>query len=152
MRQFPSILDENFPAHRIQRVAHPINFSAASRNALTWAIQLSQHYQAQLLLLHVIPPPTPLYEIESSIKSQAERTLSVLLARLESSAIQARGFLLTGTNSIDGQIVRAASLERVDLIVIGSRARTGISRLFAGNLASRVIARAHCPVLVVAEQ
>jgi nucleotide-binding universal stress UspA family protein len=135
--------------HAIRRIAHPTDFSIASRNALTWAIYLARQHQAELLLLNVVPPPTPIFEGESCMKSGAERALSALLARLETIDIAARGFLLTGNSSIDSQIIRAAELEHVDLIIMGTRGRSGLSRLFAGSLASRVVSRAHCPVLVV---
>ena len=148
MEQLESI-PQSVAVYTIRRIAHPTNFSAESENALSWAIQLAQEYQAELLLLHVVPPPTPLFELESPMKSEAELALSVLLGKLQTADIRARGFLLTGKNPIDDQIVRAARLERVDLIILGTRARTGISWLFAGSLASRVMSRAHCPVLVV---
>ena len=83
------------------------------------------------------------------MKSKAELALSVLLAKLETANVRARGFLLTGNTSIDGQIIRAASLEHVDLIILGTRGRSGLSRLFVGSVASRVITHAHCPVLVI---
>jgi nucleotide-binding universal stress UspA family protein len=152
MREWPSIPHESFPVHRIRRVAHPINFSAASRNALSWAIQLAEQYHAGLLLLHVIPPPTPIFELESPVKFQAELALSVLLAKLQSAGIESRGFLLTGKTSIDDQIVRAARLECIDLIVMGTRGRTAISRLLAGSVTSRVITHAPCPVLVIPDR
>ena len=37
----------------------------------------------------------------------------------------------------------------VDLIIIGSHGRSGISRLLLGSTAERVVAHARCPVLVV---
>jgi nucleotide-binding universal stress UspA family protein len=135
--------------HTIRRIAHPTDFSIVSGNALTWAICLARQYRADLLLLNVVPPPTPIFEVESFMKSEAERALSVLLTKLETVGITARGFLLTGTTSIDSQIIRAAKLEHVDLIIMGTRGRSGLSRLLAGSLASRVIACAQCPVLVV---
>jgi hypothetical protein len=73
-------------------------------------------------LLHVIAPPTPIFEIESPMKFQAELALSVLLAKLQTAAIEARGFLLTSKNSIDGHIVGETRLESVAVIVMG-RAR-----------------------------
>jgi nucleotide-binding universal stress UspA family protein len=141
-------------ARSIRRIAHPVNFPNLSVNGLSWAIQLAQDYQAELLLLHVVPPPTPIFEVESPMKAEAELSLAVLLAELETTGIKARGFLLTGTTSTESQIARAARLERVDLIIMGSRRRTGtgISGLFGRSLASRVITRAHCPVLVVPNQ
>ena len=83
------------------------------------------------------------------MKSEAELALSILLANLEKAGITGRGFLLTDKNSVDSQIVHAARVERVDLIIMGTRGRTGISTLFCGSVACRVITRAHCPVIVV---
>jgi nucleotide-binding universal stress UspA family protein len=149
MRQVQSIF-QSATEHTVGRIAHPINFFNVFENALTWAIHLAQEYRAELLLLHVVPPPTPIFELESPMKSEAEFALSVLLANLvETAGIQARGFLLTGTSSMESQIVRAARLEHVDLIIMGTRRRNGVSWLFSGSLASRVTNRAHCPVLIV---
>jgi nucleotide-binding universal stress UspA family protein len=71
------------------------------------------------------------------------------LNSVELQGVAARGFVLCGTEPIDHQILRAARLEKADLIVMGTNGRTGLSRLFVGNVASRVIARAYCPVLVI---
>jgi nucleotide-binding universal stress UspA family protein len=136
----------------VSRIAYATNFSETSDHALHWAVQIAEANAADLLLFHVLPPPVPLFEAEPFEKPEAEMSLSVLLTKLHAAGIKAHGFLLTGTNSIDGQIVRAARLERVDLIIMGSHGRTGISRLFSGSLASRVITRAHCPVLIVPGQ
>ena len=135
--------------HPIRRIAHPTEFSHVSDGGLAWAIGLAQEYQAELLLLHIVPPPTPLFESESAGKIEAEIALSSLLAKVKAADVKARGFLLFGTNSVDSQIVRAARLSRVDLIVMGTHGRRGVSRLLGRSLASKVITRAHCPVLVV---
>jgi len=136
----------------VHRIAHPTDLTAVSNNALTWATFLAKANEAELLLLHVVPPPVPIFEAESPLKASAEHELSLLLTKLRTSDVNARAFVLCGTKSIDSQIIRAARLEKIDLIVMGTRGRTGLSRLFIGSVASRVVARAHCPVLVVRGQ
>jgi nucleotide-binding universal stress UspA family protein len=37
----------------------------------------------------------------------------------------------------------------VDLIVVGTRGRTGFKKMLLGSVASRVVTYAHCPVLVI---
>jgi nucleotide-binding universal stress UspA family protein len=143
------LIPQSHAAHSIRSIAHPLSFANLSVKGLSWAINLAHDYQAELLLLHVVPPPTPLFELESPIRSRAEIVLGVLLGDVKIAGIKARGFLLTGTSSTESQIIRAARLERVDLIIMGTRARTGISGLFTRSLASRVAAGAHCPVLAV---
>ena len=133
----------------LNRIAHPTDLTRASDNALAWTMALAKNNDAELLLLHIVPPPTPVFEAESPLKSQAELELSLLLTKVKLKNLRVRGFVLSGTKSIDQQIVQAAELEKIDLIVMGTNGRTGLSRLFVGSVASRVIARAHCPVLVI---
>ena len=45
-------------------------------------------------------------------------------------------------------IVNYAEKE-VDLITIGTRGRTGITKMLLGSVASAVVTYAHCPVIVV---
>jgi nucleotide-binding universal stress UspA family protein len=47
------------------------------------------------------------------------------------------------------EILRLADREHIDLIVIGSHGRTGLSRLLMGSVAEGIVRKAHCPVLVV---
>jgi nucleotide-binding universal stress UspA family protein len=137
-------------ASPISRIAYPTDLSATSENALYWATQIAKTNAADLLLLHVLPPPVPLFEAEPFEKPEAERALSLLLATVKASGISARGFLLAGTDSIGKQIVRAARLENIDLIVMGTRERSRTYRLFIGSsVASNVVAHAQCPVLVI---
>jgi len=46
-------------------------------------------------------------------------------------------------------ILTFAEKEGVDLIVMGSRAKTGLDRFLIGSVASKVVAHSKCSVLVV---
>lgn len=46
-------------------------------------------------------------------------------------------------------IVNYAESQSIDLIVIGTRGRTGLRKMLLGSVASDVVTYAHCPVLVV---
>jgi len=46
-------------------------------------------------------------------------------------------------------LVATAGAERADLLVVGNRGRTGITRLLLGSVASHVAAHAPCSVLIV---
>jgi nucleotide-binding universal stress UspA family protein len=50
---------------------------------------------------------------------------------------------------VGSAIVDYAERENVDLIVIGTRGRTGFKKMLLGSVASDVVTYAHCPVLVV---
>lgn len=51
-------------------------------------------------------------------------------------------------NAADRIIARAEALD-VDLIILGSRGRTGLSRLLLGSVAEAVVRHSHCSVLIV---
>ena len=53
------------------------------------------------------------------------------------------------TSKVGSAIVDYAERENVDLIVIGTRGRTGFKKMLLGSVASDVVTYAHCPVLVV---
>jgi nucleotide-binding universal stress UspA family protein len=46
-------------------------------------------------------------------------------------------------------LIETARQEHVDLIVVGSHGRTGLSKLLLGSVATHVVSHAHCNVLVV---
>jgi nucleotide-binding universal stress UspA family protein len=51
--------------------------------------------------------------------------------------------------SIIESIIDYATRKNIDLIVIGTRGRTGLKRFFMGSVANGVIQHAHCSVLVI---
>ena len=51
--------------------------------------------------------------------------------------------------SVEGAILNYAESENLDLIVIGTRGRSGITRMLLGSVASEVVTYATCPVMAV---
>ena len=51
--------------------------------------------------------------------------------------------------SIVSEIIEFAERENIDLIIMGTRGRTGFKKLLLGSVASGVVNFAHCPVLVI---
>lgn len=144
---------------RTRRILHPTDFSTASGPALDKAIELAKKNKAELLLLHVMVPAVPYVgaedytgpefyrEMQTRARREAQSALLPLIKKAQKARVKAQSFLLKGIPH--EQIVRAAKSRRVDLIVIGTHGRTGISKFFMGSVAGRVIAMAHCPVLTV---
>jgi nucleotide-binding universal stress UspA family protein len=55
----------------------------------------------------------------------------------------------TDVESIIGSIIDYATDKDIDLIVIGTRGRTGLKRFLTGSVANGVVQHAHCSVLLV---
>jgi nucleotide-binding universal stress UspA family protein len=53
------------------------------------------------------------------------------------------------TESIPAGIARFARENRTDLIVVGSKGKSGLEKLFVGSVAAGVLTYTPCPVLVV---
>jgi len=47
------------------------------------------------------------------------------------------------------QIIHRAEVDGIDLIILGRRGRSMISRMMLGSVSERVLRYAHCPVMVV---
>jgi nucleotide-binding universal stress UspA family protein len=52
-------------------------------------------------------------------------------------------------SKVENAIIKYAENENVDLIVMGSKGRSGIKRTLLGSVASAVLSYARCPVLIV---
>ena len=144
----------------IRRILVPFDFSEHSEKAFTWALAMAQQWRARLLLLHVVPQPTypPMLmgtyfnvaEFEASLKEDAETRAQEFLGKTGSRTVQVDAKVLIGEPF--GDICRIAEKEKVDLIVIGSHGRTGLSHVLLGSVAERVVRHASCPVLVVGKK
>lgn len=60
--------------------------------------------------------------------------------------------VLLRERSVAQDLLEVAARHKVDLIVIGSHGRSGISRALVGSVAEEVLRHATCPVLIVPKQ
>jgi len=146
LRQSDSAV-ESLPV--VRRILHPTDLADTSVRALTLAIKLARQNHAELLLAHALPPPTPIFEIESAERSSAESVLEVLVDRLSDQGIRAHRILIKGARPIPGNIADCAKFFGADLIVMGTQSRRGVARFLRGSIAASVVKLAPCPVLVV---
>ena len=141
-----------------RRILCPTDFSPASRAAFRKAVELARWSRGEILLLHVLVPAVPVTgdayvppatweAIEAAARRSAERALASWIARATGLRGRIRPLLLYGQPH--DRIVRTARARHVDLVVMGTRGRTGLSRVFLGSVAERVIRTAPCPVLTV---
>ncbi len=79
---------------------------------------------------------------------EARKNIDQLLAAANQAGLPLQGLEPEGQQP-DDAIVQAALRNGVDLIIMGSHGRTGLSRLLMGSVTERVIGQAPCPVLVV---
>jgi universal stress protein A len=136
----------------------PTDFSPASERVLAYARALAERFGASLHLLHVVEDPVmaaawseayafDVAGLQARFREEAERRLTEVAASLT-------GVTVT-TDVLDGSpartIAAAAGDKGMDLIVMGTHGRSGLSHLLLGSVAERVVRSAPCPVLTVRE-
>jgi len=134
----------------------PSDFSECSDEALRYGLELARRFDASLHLLHVVQDPVtqpwaaegfsaPLFEVVEQWQRQAE-------ARLRASVPDADRHRVTVASVVAtpyAEILAYAAANDVDLIVMGTHGRSGVSHMLLGSIAERVVRRAPCPVLTV---
>jgi nucleotide-binding universal stress UspA family protein len=142
------------------RILVPMDFSAPSDAALDYARSVAMRFDASLHLLHVADDPyRALYagqvfvpEVERLRRQIVNDAADRLKARLTASDVtdcEATVDAIIGTPA--GSIVDYAGGHGIDLIVMGTHGRGGMSHVLMGSITERVIRIAPCPVLTVRE-
>ncbi len=140
----------------IRKVLLPVDFSERSRGAARYAEALASRFHAELVVLHVVPPPYLLYggtgeaTAYSSLPDIIADRMAAAKARLDAFAagipdgIRARRVLLEGDAA--GAIVDFAHAERCDVIVMPTHGYGPFRRFLIGSVTAKVLHDVDCPV------
>lgn len=123
---------------RVKQILFPTDFSPASEAARRVAVDMARERGATLHVVHVVPPVT-----DPSLP--AEQLTGV--AQDIGAGISLTTALLDGRAG--REIVRYARDRGMDIIVIGTHGRTGLSHAILGSVAESVVRLAPCMVLSV---
>jgi universal stress protein A len=133
----------------IHKILFPTDFSHCGDEAMHFATSLARDSGASLLIVHVEEPPVAYGggEMYYGIPEPATEDLKRMLEEIKPTdpAVPYEHRLITGDPST--AVARLAEAEGVDLIIMGTHGRTGLSRLLMGSVAEAVVRRAPCPVL-----
>ena len=138
------------------RILVPTDFSEPSDAAVQYARTVATKFGGTLHLLHVIEDPyRAAYASEVYVPELAglrEDLLADARARMDASLTPTDVSMLhASTEALIGSpawtIVEYASGHGIDLIVMGTHGRGGVSHLLMGSVAEKVVRTASCPVL-----
>ncbi|MGD1941250.1 MAG: universal stress protein [Leptolyngbyaceae cyanobacterium] len=129
----------------------PIDFAEESHKALAETLAFVED-PAKIHAIHVLSPlePTEPGIVWKTVDSSTriEKVEAAFKEKFPDDAYRQIKFTVTIGNP-SSEIIDYAEHNQIDLIVIPSSGRTGISRFFLGSVAERVVRFAKCPVLVV---
>ena len=152
---------------KFSKILLTVDGSEQSMNAADYALAMAkkQDNNAQLIALHVLfsqtgyaystnmfglVTPSSINELLQDAKHEAQQWFDKIKEKMnENGDIQIKTEVVVSSTSVVAAIVDYAEHEDVDLIIIGSRGRSGFKKLLLGSTASGVITYATCPVLVV---
>jgi len=147
------------------KILVPIDGSEPSFHAARIASNIADKFQSEIIVLYVVVSPskseyanltglvTPkqIDMIIENAKKESKNWFKRIedMVKEENSNIKiSMKVIITGV-AVYGEVIQYAQQENIDLIVVGTRGRSGIKKLLLGSTASGIVTYSSCPVIVV---
>lgn len=146
---------------QIKKILVPTDFSVNSKPAIHYACYLAKPFNATIEVVHILETP---YQIKSEtiLIGTGDKNQTILEYVQEQAQLEMDHFIGTlrqdlpidihtriETGSSYEQILRIAEEEKIDLIVMGTHGRSGISHALLGSVAEKIVRKAPCAVLTI---
>jgi len=132
-------------------------------DAADYAIKMAEKYSAEVALVHVVNldqalqmlgiyrlsyPDLIKKKIEEG-RAESEKWFTEIIRNAQQRRVRIKTDVIDSPMSIVGALLNYAEQEKADMIIIGTRGRSGISKMLLGSVASGVVTYAPCPVVVI---
>ena len=147
------------------KILIPVDGSTNSMKAIDYAVDLADKYKSEILALHVLYSQSgfafhketvagaitssSLNDLNLEAKQEAEKWFEEINKRAEERKVQIKTEVVFTVISIVEGILTYAEKENINLIIIGSKGKSGWKKLIVGSVASGISTYAHCPILIV---
>ncbi len=147
------------------KILVPVDGSINSMKAIDYAVNLAEKYKSEIIALHVLYSQTgfafhketvagtitssSLNDLNLEAKQEAEKWFKEINKRAEKMNVQIKTEVVFTVISIVEGILTHAEKENIELIIIGSKGKSGWKKLIVGSVASGISTYAHCPILIV---
>lgn len=138
------------PGISLKNILFPTGFSSNTDKALAYAVDLAQRYQSTLYTVTVVPeeivdyvqPPDPFFLLHTAEKKMAQFSEHALLQGIRHQEFVKEGFVSEVLSAMINRL-------KIDLAVLSTHGRCGISRIVRGSVAEEIINTVTCPVLTI---
>jgi nucleotide-binding universal stress UspA family protein len=152
---------------KFNKILVSIDGSKESFDAADYGINLAKLSNALMIVMHVLPqeiryayedidaikpniPATPVKGIVELSKQEVQaKWFNKILEKAKKSDVNIQTDIIVATKSVSSEVVDYADKFNVDLIIVGTRGRSGLKRILLGSVASEVVKYADCPVLII---
>ncbi len=136
----------------VKNILFATDFSAASNAAAPIAFQIAQRYEAKVYGVHVnrfddYTAAAP--NAWAAIAEAAERENKEDAGRLNEQLQGIEHEVVIGEGNIWEVVSNLIKEKEIDLVVLGTRGRTGLGKTILGSVAEQILRQAPCPVLTV---
>jgi nucleotide-binding universal stress UspA family protein len=135
----------------IKTILLATDLTAASREATERAIDLASRLDARLLIVNALEKRrlsgSGSHDRVDQARTERETHLVKVVREARDAGVTAEFMVWDGDPG--DSIAAAAEAEDADLVVVGTRGRSGAERMFLGSVSDHVVRHAECPVLVV---
>lgn len=135
----------------VKNILCPVDFSGFSEAAINYASSMAKEQGAKLHFVYVFEDSVPMTDGFAgyvpplvNLDQEKERLEAIRPSR---EGVPFQSELIVGHPA--DVLVNYADEHQIDLIVMGTHGRTGLSRLLMGSVAEAVVRRAKCPVLTL---
>jgi nucleotide-binding universal stress UspA family protein len=151
-----------------KRLLVPLDGSRLSSRAIVYATEVARHFGAEITLLHVVHPTTPVPVTTGMVPGDTEITIQAALEADKKNVSSAKRYLRGKVRSIRNtglsgsyEVIRGnptqsildfAKKYKIDLVIMTTHGKGGLKRVIMGSVADRIIRESGKPVLVVRPQ
>jgi universal stress protein A len=145
----------------IKRILAPTDFSLHSQRAVRFACAMAEKFAAELHLIHVLseiipagPDPLLMPVMPPQFYEENEVRAGESLGEFLDPAWGRPAAVTTAVRwgSPVEAIVDYARDQNIELVVIATHGRTGLSHVLLGSVAERIVREAPCPVLTIRDR
>src|SRR5579872_300050 len=135
----------------LKTILFATDFSDTAKRAQSYATSLAKRFDAKLIVVHAKEITN--YALPPQSWRGADEATALAIQELEKSLsnsfTEVRSEFYVGEGSAWHVVSSALDKNKVDLIILGTRGRTGVGKLLFGSQAEEILRHACCPVLTV---
>jgi nucleotide-binding universal stress UspA family protein len=146
------------------RILVCVDGSESSARAADHAVEMAKKHDAQLIALNVVVSklgyayssgafglviPDTVNDLLDKSRQEAKKWFDDIGKKAAAQGVRLRTEMVASPTSVVPAIVDYAEKNKADLIVTGTKGRSGFTKLLLGSVASGVVTYASCPVMVV---
>ena len=132
--------------------------------AADYAVMVAKQHGAQVIALNVIVSqlgyaysagtfglvtPSTINDLLEKSRQEAQKWFDEIGRNAAANGVKLKTEIVASPTSVVPAIVDYAEKNKADLIIVGTRGRSGFTKLLLGSVASGVVTYASCPVMVI---